>query len=159
MDNMENKEVVETTEAPVEEAPVVEEAPAAEAAPVVEAAAKVDAAIDGAVDKVLGADDDGKKLSIAALVLGIVGIAGGTVLSFIPFIGIITFICSLLGIILGVKGRAKSVAVNGKASGLATAGLVLGIIGVAFGALGLICSLCATATICAAAGSGALAGL
>lgn len=135
-----------------------EQAPEVESTPVAEAAAKVDAAIDGAVDKVLGDDDDGKKLSIAALVLGIVGIVGGTVLSWVPFIGIITFVCALLGIILGVKGRAKSVAVNGKASGLATAGLVLGIIGVVFGAFGLICSLCTSAAICAGAGS-ALANL
>lgn len=152
MDNMEKNEVVENA------TPVEETAPAAEETSVVEETAeKVDAAIDGAVDKILGQDDDGKKLSIAALVLGIVGIAGGTVLSAVPFIGIITFICSLLGIILGVKGRKKSVAAYGKASGLATAGLVLGIIGVVFGALGLICSICAAAALCAAAGTAGLA--
>lgn len=140
-----------------EKAPEQQQAPAAENAPITEAAAKVGAAIDTAVDKVLGNDDDGKKLSIAALVLGIIGIAGGVILSPIPvvgaFTGIITFICAILGIIFGVKGRGKSIAANGKASGLATAGLVLGIIGVVFGAIGLICSIC----ICAAAGT-ALAG-
>lgn len=71
---MEENKINETTEAteqtPEVEAAPVEETPVVEESPVVEAAAKVDAAIDGAVDKVLGADDDGKKLSIAALVLG-----------------------------------------------------------------------------------------
>ncbi len=162
---MEEKDFNQETQAEqaapeAEKAPEQQQAPAAESAPVTEAAAKVDAAIDGAVNKVFGSDDDGKKLSIAALILGIVGIAGGVFLSFIPFIGIITFVCALLGIILGVKGRGKSIAVNGKASGLATAGFILGIIGVVFGAVGLICSLCSSAVLCAGLGaSNALAGL
>lgn len=120
MDNMENKDVVETVET--------------QAAPV--------------------ATDDGKRLSIAALVLGILGIVGGTVLSFVPFIGVITFVCAILGIVFGAKGRGMSVAVNGKASGLATAGLVLGIIGTAFGAIGVVCGAC-SAAICAAAAAAA----
>lgn len=123
-----------------------------------ETVAKVDGAIDGAVDKILGKDDDGKKLSIAALVLGIIGIAGGwifgAIFALIPALNIIfsltVFACAILGIVLGVKGRKKSVAATGKSSGLATAGLVLGIIGVSLGALSLICNICTACTICAA---------
>lgn len=116
MDNMENKEVVETTEAPVEAAV---EAPVA---------------------------NDGKGYSVAALVLGILGIVGGA----IPVICYFTTVCAVLGVIFGIKGRKMSVAVNGKASGLATAGLVLGIIGTAFAVLGIICSAVCTAALCAA---------
>ena len=90
--------------------------------------------------------DDGKGMSIAALVLGILGIIGG----WIPIVAYFTFVCAVLGMIFGVKGRAKSTAAYGKASGLATAGLVLGIIGTCLGALGLICSVCASAAICSA---------
>ena len=66
--------------------------------------------------------NNGQNLSIAALVLGILGIVGG----FIPVVCYFTTICAILGIILGVKGRQMSVAATGSASGLATAGLVLG---------------------------------
>ena len=89
---------------------------------------------------------DGKGISIAALVLGLLGIIGG----FIPVVSYFTTVCAILGLIFGVVGRKKSVAANGKASGLATAGLVLGIIGTAFAAIGLICTL-ACAAACASA--------
>lgn len=146
---MEENKINEAVE---NEAPVTEEIPEVKDAAVAEAAAKVDAAIDTAVDKVLGSDDDGKKLSIAALVLGILGIVGG----WIPVVCYFTTVCAILGVIFGVKGRKKSVAVYGNPSGLATAGLVLGIIGVAFAALGLICTACASAALCAVAGSSGL---
>lgn len=133
----------------INEAPAAEEIPEVQDAPVAEAAAKVDAAIDTAVDKVLGPDDDGKKLSIAALVLGILGIVGG----WIPVVCYFTTVCAVLGIIFGVKGRRKSIAVYGKPSGLATAGLVLGIIGTAFAVLGLVCTALCSAAICASAGA------
>ena len=62
MEDMENKEVVETTEVKVEnEAPV--------------------------------AVDDGKKFSVAALVLGILGIVGG----WFPIVCYFTTICAILG--------------------------------------------------------------
>ena len=131
MDNMENKEVVEVTEettTPVAETPVVE-------TPVVEAAAV----------------DNGKGWSIAALVLGILGIVGGS----IPVVCYFTTVCAILGIIFCVKGRKMSVAAEGKSSGLATAGLVLGIIGTAFAVLGLICTTVCSAALCAAAGTAA----
>lgn len=91
--------------------------------------------------------NDGKGLSIAAIVCGILGIIGG----FIPVVSYFTFVLAILGIIFGVIGRKKSTAAYGKASGLATAGLVLGIIGTAFGVLGLICTCICSAAICAAA--------
>ncbi len=89
--------------------------------------------------------NDGKGISIAALVMGILGIVGG----FIPVITYFTTICAILGLIFGVIGRKKSIAAYGKASGLATAGLVLGIIGTAFAALGLLCTLACIGTLAA----------
>ena len=89
--------------------------------------------------------DDGKGLSIAALVLGILGIVGG----WIPIVTYFTFVCAILGIIFGVKGRKKSEAIYGKPSGLATAGFILGIIGTACGVIGLICTACVGIAACA----------
>lgn len=94
--------------------------------------------------------NNGKGLSIAALVLGILGIVGG----WIPVVGYFTLICSILGLTFGVIGRKKSIAAEGKASGLATAGLVLGIIGVAIAVLALVCTVICVGAI-AAAGAGA----
>lgn len=82
--------------------------------------------------------NDGKNFSIAALVLGILGIVGG----FLPVVQYFTTVCAVLGIVFGVKGRRMSVAATGTASGLATAGLVLGIIGAAFAVLGIVCVAC-----------------
>ena len=89
--------------------------------------------------------NDGKGLSIAALVMGILGIVGG----WIPIVGYFTTVLAILGLVFGVIGRKKSAAATGKPSGLATAGLVLGIIGCAFAALGLVCTICSVA-LCAA---------
>lgn len=97
---------------------------------------------------------DGKGMSIAGMILGIVGIVSFFV-SAVPGIGVIGFICAILGIIFGVKGRKKSTMVYGRPSGAATAGLVLGIIGVAFASIGLICGIC----VCAGIGAAGLAGL
>lgn len=77
---------------------------------------------------------DGKKESTAAMVLGIIG----AVLSFLAwsiFVSLIPgFVCSLLGIIYGVKGNRFSRAATGTASGQATAGFVLGFVGVVLSA-------------------------
>ncbi|MBQ8146563.1 MAG: DUF4190 domain-containing protein [Clostridia bacterium] len=78
----------------------------------------------------------GKGFSIAALVLGIVGVVFG----FIPAISFIALPCALVGLILGVMGRKKSKLALGKSSGIATAGFVLSIIGLSFAALGFICT-------------------
>lgn len=88
--------------------------------------------------------NNGKGFSIAALVMGILGIVGG----WFPIVGYFTLVMAILGIIFGAKGRKMSAAAEGKASGLATAGLVLGIIGTVLGGIGVLCTTC---TLCAAA--------
>ena len=80
--------------------------------------------------------------SIAALVCGILGIVG----SFIPVVCYFTVVLAILGIIFGAKGLGVA-KVSGKGKGLAMAGLVCGIIGTAFGLIGVICVICAAAVI------------
>ncbi len=81
----------------------------------------------------------GKKESTAAMVLGIIGVALGFICFFVAgFLVIPGFVCSLLGIIYGVKGKRLSHAATGTASGQATAGFVLGIIGVVVAAIALL---------------------
>lgn len=94
---------------------------------------------------------NGKGMSIAALICGILGIVG----SFIPVVCYFTLILSILGIIFGVKGQ-KIAKATGEGKGLATAGLVLGIVGTAFGAVGALCAVCA---LCAIGAAGGLAGM
>lgn len=90
----------------------------------------------------------GKNMSIAALVCGILGLVGG----FIPVVSYFTFILSILGIVFGAKGKKMSIAAN-EPTGMATAGLVLGIVGVALSVLGIMCA------VCALCGLGALSGM
>ena len=82
-----------------------------------------------------------------ALVCGILGIVG----SFIPVICYFALIPAILGIVFGAKGM-KIAKATGQGQGLATAGLVLGIIGTAFGVHGVLCIICAAGAL-AAAGS------
>lgn len=63
-------------------------------------------------------------MPVAALVLGIIGL----IISIIPFFGMYALPLTALAALLGFLGRKK---VTGK--GLATAGLVLGLIGSALG--------------------------
>ena len=81
--------------------------------------------------------DQGKNISIAALVCGILGLVGGA----IPVVQYFTFVLAIVGIVLGVKGR--------KAGGgsMATAGMVLGIIGTVLTIVGVVCVVCAGALI------------
>lgn len=72
-------------------------------------------------------------MSVAALVLGILGI----VLALVPSFGITQMIGVVLGIValvLGIIGRKQAVD-EGRPTGLATAGLVLGIVSMVFAAL------------------------
>lgn len=119
MENMENNEFVEVVETPVVAQPVVEAQPAS----------------------------NGKGMSIAALVCGIVGIVG----SWIPLVSYFTLIPAILGVVFGSKGQ-KIAKATGEGKGLATAGLVLGIIGTVFGAMGFLCYGCACIAALAAGG-------
>lgn len=84
--------------------------------------------------------NDGKGMSIAALVLGIVGAAGG----WFGYLGFVALAAAILGIVFAVKGRKMSTAAHGRPSGLATAGLVLGIIGTVLAGIGVLaCTVCA----------------
>lgn len=94
------------------------------------------------VDNAMVPANNGKGMSIAALVCGILGIVG----SFIPVVTYFTFILAILGIVFGAKGN-KIAKETGEGKGMATAGLVLGIIGTAFGVLGILCVACSAALI------------
>lgn len=65
--------------------------------------------------------------SVASLVLGILSII-------IPFVGLIL---GILGLIFSVKGRREE-----EKKGMATAGLVLSIIGVVFSSIVIACTVC-----------------
>lgn len=71
------------------------------------------------------------------MVLGIIGL----VLSFIPFVG---WLCALVGIILGALGISKAKKIGGKGKGMAIAGLVCGIVGLAIGILLFVLTMMAT---------------
>ncbi|MBQ9743643.1 MAG: hypothetical protein IJW19_00790 [Clostridia bacterium] len=90
---------------------------------------------------------NGKGFSIAALILSIISIIIAWIGVYLPFVALL---CGILAIVFGVKGRKMSKAANGKASGLATAGLVMGIIGTCLAAIGTLCALCVILA-CAAA--------
>jgi hypothetical protein len=77
--------------------------------------------------------------SIAALVLG----AHGLILSWLGlFLApvIVPLVLSILGIILGALGRKQSRAATGNTNGMATSGLVLGIIGLCITGVFTACS-------------------
>lgn len=88
-------------------------------------------------------------LSVAALVCGLLGIIG----SFIPIVKYFTLVLAILGIVFGVIGKKKAAESGNTNTGLATAGLVLGIIGTAFSAVGVICALACVGAASAAADS------
>ncbi|MEE1005981.1 MAG: DUF4190 domain-containing protein [Acutalibacteraceae bacterium] len=84
-------------------------------------------------------------MAIAALVCGILGIVG----SFIPVIAYFTTVLAILGIIFGAKGKKQADLTN-SGKGIATAGLVLGIIGTVFGLVGVICTLACAGAVASA---------
>ena len=86
-------------------------------------------------------------MAVAGLVLGIVSAVSGW---FLPVIPIIT---GIIGIVLSVVGR-KKLAEAGQPVGIATAGLVLSIIGTSLAVIGTICLLVCAAGAAAALGSG-----
>ena len=78
------------------------------------------------------APQTGGGLAIAALVCGILGLVGGS----IPFVHYFTLILAILGIVFGVKAR-KSAPQDKR--GMATAGMILGIVAVALSVISIIC--------------------
>lgn len=95
------------------------------------------------------AENVSKGKSIAALVCGILGLIGG----WFPIVQYFTLVLSILGIIFGAKAKKLAVA-NGEPTGMATAGLVLGIISVALTILAIVCTVCAAGIVgLAAAGN------
>lgn len=96
----------------------------------------------------------GKGQSVAALVLGIVSAAFSMFLAVAFPINLIFLVCGIVGIVLGVTGRKKSIEANGKASGLATAGFVLSIIGTVLSGLFIVS--CLACVACASTGASSL---
>lgn len=90
--------------------------------------------------------NNAKAFSITALVTGILSIVGG----FIPVINYFTLVLGIVGIVFGVKGRKTSPVGQ---TGMATAGLVCAIIGTVFSCMGIVCVLCAAATVSSAVNS------
>lgn len=83
-------------------------------------------------------ENNGKGLSIAGLVLGIIA----TVLAWFYLINIAGVVCGIIGIVLAVKGK-KAAAEADEATGIGTAGLVLSIIGLVLSIIGFFsCTLC-----------------
>lgn len=86
--------------------------------------------------------NSGKGLSIAGLILGICA----CVLAWFYAINAIAVICGIVGIVCAVKGQ-KLAKAAGVPTGMATAGLVLSIIGLVLGAIGfLACTVCVICT-------------
>lgn len=90
-----------------------------------------------------------KGKAIAGLVLGIVGI----VFAFLGgWLSVLSLPIAIVGLVLSVLG-GKALKAAGQPAGLATAGLVLGIIGVVISAIAFFtCGIC---TICVATGANA----
>ena len=95
-------------------------------------------------------NNNGKGLGIAGLVLGIVSI----VLGFLgTFFSIAALPMAIVGLVLSVNG-GKQLKAAGQPAGVATAGLVLGIIAVVL--TGIMFFTCGICTICVAAEVNAL---
>ena len=91
-------------------------------------------------------NDPGKNLNLVALILGI----GAIVLDWVP---ILPIALGIVGLILAIKG-SKLTKEAGAPTGMATAALVLSIIGLAFGAIfTLVCWVPSLCLICAANGA------
>lgn len=94
-------------------------------------------------------ENNGKGFAVAALVLGIIA----TILAWFYLINIIAVVCGIIGIVLAAKGKKAAVAAGG-ATGMATAGMVLSIIGLSLSVIGFF-----SCTLCVACAGGAAAEL
>lgn len=92
-----------------------------------------------------------KGKAIAGLILGIVAIACG--FNLIPFSALVGLPAAIVGLVLSA-GAGKKLKAAGQPSGVATAGLVIGIIAVVWTAISFVsCGLC---SLCAAGAAAAL---
>ena len=90
-----------------------------------------------------------KGAAIAGLVLGIVAIATSWFLA--GWLAIIPLALAIVGLVLSVNG-GKTLKAAGQSAGIATAGLVIGIIAVVLTAITFLsCGLCVICATCAAA--------
>ncbi len=71
-------------------------------------------------------------MAVAALICGIIGVVGSFVP--IPFLSMFTLVFSIVGIVLGAKARKNPA----QHRGVATAGMVLGIIGTVIAVIGFV---------------------
>lgn len=80
---------------------------------------------------------NGKNLATMALVFGILGI----VLGGIPYVGVVMFVLSIIGLVFGIKAL-NMIKLTGDESykGLAIAGLICSVVGIVFGIFGLACT-------------------
>lgn len=93
--------------------------------------------------------NDGKGLSVAALVCGIIS----CILAWFYMVNIAALVLGIVGIVCAANGRKKAKAV-GAPTGIGTAGLVLAIIGTVLAGIGFFsCTLC---VLCAASTAAAL---
>ena len=67
---------------------------------------------------------------------------------------IILLACGIMAIIMGNKGRKMSIMAYGKASGLATAGFILGIVGTAITGIGALSYIACVSCLCTSCGAG-----
>lgn len=89
----------------------------------------------------------GKGLAIVGLILTILGLIL-SFLSILPFVSIIALVLAVAGLILAVVG-GKKLRANNLKKGVATAGLVIGILAVVFSGIGFVtcgaCQICVVA--------------
>lgn len=89
----------------------------------------------------------GKGLAIVGLILTILGLIL-SFLSILPFVSIIALVLAVVGLILAVVG-GKKLRANNLKKGVATAGLVIGILAVVFSGIGFVtcgaCQICVVA--------------
>jgi flagellar biosynthesis protein FlhB len=90
-----------------------------------------------------------KGKSIASLVLGIASVA----LPWFGFTSIVSIIAGIVGIILSVPVRK----LNDENKNMATAGLVLSIIGIVLSGIMLVCVICSVCVIASAGSAASLA--